>query len=89
MNSLAVDRLVGTELDANDRPVRGRYLSPATRSMLAAIFGSAARRNSVVIPHFKERRHSDAGFASNPMAGIEVGHGHRRCLDGSSMPNQL
>jgi hypothetical protein len=42
-----------------------------------------------LVGHEKERRRRDARFASSPMARANAGRGHRRGLDGPTMPNTL
>ena len=39
-----------------------------------------------IVHHEKERRHRDPWFASSPPNSVSAGRGHRRGLDGPSMP---
>jgi hypothetical protein len=42
-----------------------------------------------IVHHDKERRQLDSRFASGPQASRGAGRGHRRGLDGPTMPNTL
>ena len=44
------------------------------------------RRRCAFVDHEKERLHGDARFASSPAPDWSAGRGHRRGLDGPSMP---
>jgi len=46
----------------------------------------AATQSPRIVHHEKERRHRDPMFASSPAPRRSVGRGHRRGLDGPSMP---
>ena len=53
---------------------------------------SATARNDEAAPivhHDKERWQLDSRFASGPQASRGAGRGHRRGLDGPTMPNTL
>jgi len=41
-----------------------------------------------IVHHEKERRRTGPKFASSPLAGDSDGRGHRRGLDGPTMPKQ-
>ena len=42
-----------------------------------------------IVHHEKERRQRDPMFASSPAPGVNAGRGHRRGLDGPTMPKPL
>jgi hypothetical protein len=58
----------------------GRCRAPSARAWLR----DAKRR--AIVHHEKERSRSDRSFASGPVPGHCAGRGHRRGLDGPSMP---
>ena len=73
MPAAITSRAVG--LDANGRP-RAETL----------LFVTDGARHGFV-DHDKEHRHRDAKFASGAVASLGAGRGHRRGLDGPTMPN--
>ena len=66
-------------LDALDGPVL----------RLAKYTPTAAPKALRIVHHEKERRHRDPKSASSPAPRQSDGRGHRRGLDGPSMPNPL
>jgi len=50
---------------------------------------SAMPKASRLVHHEKEGRHTGPWFASSPTASDHDGRGHRRGLDGPTMPKQL
>jgi len=58
----------------------GRSRAPSARSWVC----DAKRR--AIVRHDKERWRAGRSFASSPVARLDAGRGHRRGLDGPSMP---
>ena len=52
-------------------------------------FKPAGAEGAALVGHEKERRHRDPSFASSPAPRQSDGRGHRRGLDGPSMPKPL
>jgi hypothetical protein len=48
----------------------------------------AAPKATRIVNHEKERLRRDPKFASSPLARVSAGRGHRRGLDGPTMPRQ-
>ena len=78
----------GTGLDANNGSVRKRSFSWLTMARRRRRRASKRwrRRRCARVHHEKERRHRGPKFASSPVTRQAASRGHRRGLDGPSMP---
>ena len=74
-------------IDGPSRPRRCPRPAPWPGAWLDA--NKRAGVPSLLVDHDNERRLGDAWFASGPQARGAAGRGHRRGLDGPSMPNPL
>jgi hypothetical protein len=63
-------------------------LSLAEALNRGALFQARGAEGAVVVGHEKERRRRGPPFASGPVARQSDGRGHRRGLDGPSMPKK-
>jgi len=66
-------------------PLAARSPSPDR----VAPYQARGAEGTAFVHHEKERRHPGPTFASGPPPCQSDGRGHRRGLDGPSMPNQL
>jgi len=69
----------------------GRRQARSNGRCLAAQRHSKPRgaEGDAIVGHDKERRHAGLTFASSPAPRQIVGRGHRRGLDGPSMPRHI
>jgi hypothetical protein len=71
-------------------PVALRSLTlPAEKVFAKRTFKRHDAKASCFVDHEKERWQAGPKFASSPLACVTAGRGHRRGLDGPSMPKPL
>ena len=57
--------------------------------VLAEELRAARAEGPRIVEHEKERRHREVMFASSPLTSERAGRGHRRGLDGPTMPKTI
>jgi len=79
-----------TQPDRLRAPMRAAPESASAMSGAIGLRGThRRRRRRRFVEHEKARRRTGPSFASSPLAGHPAGRGHRRALDGPSMPRSL